>query len=135
MSQINFRAWDKNVNKMKLVECIYFDDDGISMVAVQSKRGVLSLHKINDIDVILMQYTGLKDKNGKEIYEGDILEPGWAEGEVFEVVYDETHARFCEKRSGKEFLMDGSLMRSKHDARKIIGNIHENPELLEADNG
>jgi len=80
------------------------------------------------------QYTGLKDKNGKEIYEGDILLPGWEEDEFFEVVFSEGSFRELRRKPGlirnKIYIMDGSLMGSKLTPREVIGNIYENGDLL-----
>lgn len=78
-------------------------------------------------ECILMQYTGLKDKNGKEIYEGDICKNGDYESDahaynyrIEEVVYNEKEASF----SGWNFNEDGMTC-------EVIGNIYENPELLQ----
>ena len=87
-------------------------------------------------DAIIMQFTGLHDKNGKEIYEGDILNVG--ENLVCEIVYvdknvedygDEIHCAFHAKVyiHNKTIPLDSYL---KNNC-EIIGSIHENPELLE----
>lgn len=76
-------------------------------------------------EAILMQYTGLKDKNGKEIYESDILREKIG-GKVFKyaVIWNEECAAFGDD--------DGQHFNDDIDAKKVevIGNIYENPELL-----
>ncbi|EHM3180453.1 YopX family protein [Enterococcus faecalis] len=76
------------------------------------------------------QSTGLKDKNGVEIFEGDLVEHDdningtWETFEACEIVYDVDYAQFCFKNDASNFL-------SYYRNLCIIGNIHENPELLE----
>lgn len=87
----------------------------------------------------LMQFTGLKDKNGKEIYEGDIID--CRDGKA-EIVYIEIFAKFVMdfNLSGKKGLPDFED-RNYQDADtcmrsiEVIGNIYENPELLEKRTG
>lgn len=82
-----------------------------------------------DEDFILMQYTGLKDKNGKEIYEGDILNNG--NGPVY-VFWNENYQAFWvgydSEESEKQYYASTSDFCTEAD--EIIGNIYENPELL-----
>ena len=80
-------------------------------------------------DVEVMQWIGLKDNTGKDIYEGDILSITYEENHtVWEVVFCEDHSQFRIR-----FPSDTRPIAfwSKGDRIKIIGNIHENPELLE----
>lgn len=76
------------------------------------------------------QSTRLKDKNGVEIFEGDLVEHDdningtWETFEACEIVYDVDYAQFCFKNDASNFL-------SYYRNLCIIGNIHENPELLE----
>ena len=79
---------------------------------------------------VLMQSTGLKDKNGVEIFEGDLVEHDdnlngdWETFEACEVVYDKDYAQFCFKWDAGNFLTDYRNL-------NVIGNIYENSELLE----
>ena len=79
------------------------------------------------------QYTGLKDKNGKRIFEGDILQTGTIKGEV---VWSENRAEYCLlwKDYGKQcdFFKSPNLASFAFGRdMEVIGNIHDNPELLE----
>lgn len=83
----------------------------------------------------LMRYTGLKDKNGKDIYEGDIVSFYNDEEYKFKstnalVIYDSAAFMLEHKKLGKEYLGEMDI---ENMCIKIIGNIYENPELLEGD--
>jgi hypothetical protein len=104
MREIKFRAWDGNA--MWDVREIDFD-------TMQVHIGIHDEY-INNIK--LMQYTGLKDKNGVEIYEGDILKGGIYK--VYNVKWDGEDAGWNIAAYGVSVF-------------EVIGNIHENPELLE----
>lgn len=80
---------------------------------------VLNKKEILDIQ----QYTGLKDKNGKEIYEGDILEGSL--GTTIEIYWHDEFAQFLSRTKSSSGLGIGNT-----SSWEIIGNIYENPELL-----
>jgi len=73
------------------------------------------------------QYTGLKDKNGKEIYEGGILDNGYEKGEVEWVQEHCAYMIFTKNPSLYQKLESDGLL----EYTEVIGNIHDNPELLE----
>lgn len=107
MHDIRFRAWDKG--KMYYSESFHFWEDG--SFTIGNGSGICSK------EVVLMQFTGLLDKHGKEIYEGDILKCGTSK--PLPVEY---------KHGG--FLCAGTLI-DNLDNVEVIGNIYENyPELL-----
>lgn len=146
--EIKFRAWDK-VNKVmvKVVEIDFFRRR--MYFTIDNKYyGECSLD-----DVILMQYTGLKDINGKEIYEGDILIQNNNKADLVQVCFGEFGIRslktekVIDKSVGWYLKVLPTDVISKvapfcYDTpinnywierlnTKIIGNIYENPELLE----
>ena len=113
--EIKFRAWDK-INK----EYLYQNKNGL-LIGEKSCMEISTA--INDNSFIVEQYTGLKDKNGKEIYEGDIVSHRYNPvGEIVE--YDEHYSGF------EPFRGDINCPDSETEA-EVIGNIYENPELCE----
>lgn len=125
---LRFRAWHKTWEEMGKVKRIRFDDDGnVSTVLFMGKDfGVNS--KIDEID--LMQSTGLKDKNGKEIFEKDIVD---FKGRKAIVKWHGSYASFIyefvdELQNRKTEWQPLYLSYYKFE---VIGNSLENPELLE----
>jgi uncharacterized phage protein (TIGR01671 family) len=134
MREIKFRAWDTPNKVMCDVGSINYLAGGINVDGPGHYigNGWASCNEgfKNPIDVILMQYTGLKDAYGQEIYEGDIVK-GYCHypNKVFEV-------RYLASKSNCGFVATDSpdrdrLIRSWYEDITVIGNIYENPELLE----
>lgn len=125
MANLKYRAWDKETKTMNGMAEIY-----------RNRNQEIELRP-RDEDIILMQSTGLKDKNGKEIFEGDVI--------AIEV--DDTgmpiNARvFQNSKIGvlmfhvfedNEDVPMVELLEDNSVAFEIIGNIYENPELLEVE--
>jgi len=109
MREIKFRAWIDN--KVDAPEMISSD-------IVLSNFG----YYLDDSDITLMQYTGLKDKNGVEIYEGDCIEIH---------AIDFSH-KFSETID--DIFKAHALVGNSETRWEVIGNIYENPELLTVNN-
>ena len=121
MREIKFRAWDEQNKIMHYeVEFIRSGTEGNDWIIFKSDKQKLEEQKVLDNpyfsqQIKLMQYTGLKDKNGKEIYEGDILSKMKSGARVTEKVHY-TGGAF----HGLFNILDC----------EIIGNIYENGDLL-----
>lgn len=153
MREIKFRAWDKEHNKMwfmgqegeEVGKCTdfgiwtfqsYFNEENcLEAILIRSFCNGVG-YEDEVIKLPIMQYTGLKDKNGKEIYEGDYLKD--CEGKIMLVVWERNGFKlrydFERKYQGEKY-MDKTFIElvNTEDKRwgfEVIGNIYENPELL-----
>lgn len=124
-----FRALDKISKKMFHVTMIDFCQ---LYVMIEEINGLLCKRDFDEIK--LMQYTGLKDKNGKEIYEGDIVKFPEFNGDIYitPVAWDKSCACFGVSFSGKYPVSFDYLEEFYTELKdiEVIGNIYENPELV-----
>lgn len=135
MRELKFRAWiyyGKRLRKPR-----YSDNDWLCRFFEDFREDDTDEYGESQC---IEQYTGLKDKNGKEIYEGDIVEyeaygKRWT-GKVYLGFYDDTEGYYEGHHYGWA-VRDGSLGDFADEKAmvcggvEVIGNIHENPELLE----
>lgn len=128
-----FRAWHHELGRMMLIRTMFFFANELEELQLNDSIMNDDIPVYPD-EIELMQSTGLKDKNGKEIFEGDILAVKTDDGTLnVYVFWDEEHALFMfeskqynEKEALAELLEDNSY------PFEIIGNIYDNKELLDA---
>lgn len=124
--EIKFRGKDKKTGEWFYGNLFDKDTSGRTHICT-TKKGCLDI----DPDTV-GQYTGLKDKKGKDIYEGDIL--GCANPKIKHLVfYNERQGRFMAALDGNlddDFWLCGFDSERWNASKEIIGNIHDNPELL-----
>lgn len=139
MREIKFRAWFPKSKNMEFLEKMWLCGEYTSLCFSPLDAGIMGFkdHDANydyfnykeELGYVLMQYTGLKDKNGKEIYEGDILTI--SDNSISVVKWEQTPTdadpgNFVSVKSGWRFGRAGEYCKEW----QVIGNIYENLELL-----
>lgn len=118
-----FRVWLPDTIQMLRVKALVFEKDRTRCIC-----GYSFDFSLEDENATIMQSTGLKDKNGKEIFEGDIVKMAkdvYSEPTYYEVVRHRGGAyRLESKQHGCELWL-------RHTDCEVVGNVYENPELLE----
>lgn len=115
MREIKFRAWDKKDKKMIPWEGMYGLERAEGGVAVH--LAIADQCYLMPDDIVLMEYTGVKDRRGQEIYAGDIVETTRGRGQVF-------------NRLGCWFVEHQKELGYIQEDITVVGNIYENPSLL-----
>ena len=130
MREIKFRIYIKSLKVTVNVDYIDFMNKEISV------EGAAEPYVYNYDEVELMQSTGLKDENGVEIYEGDIVQFGdnpLYEGVIAECVFLDYRAGFYYQFKNGQYAGQYTDMADTWRTYEVIGNYLENPELLEAE--
>ncbi len=135
MREIKFRAWQNAHKRMREVWSIDWKDGEIKYVSIlQPKTAPASqVYGTEEYPLSflnLMQYTGLKDKNGLEIYEGDILSnPTDA---TVKVEWDDKWAQFVaiDADDGQQYGLFANVLDDGRKTYEKVGNIYQNPELI-----
>lgn len=147
--RLKFRVWHETLKQMHYNDFI-ITATGYTAKLYQENDYMMKFNQYDlefDKQCVVMQSTGLKDKKGKLIYEGDLLKPLGEDDERVEVVWNEEKARFglmiqwtdyCywnglyeETKTGRDYY---ELDDYYTDDFEVIGNIYENSELLEVEN-
>lgn len=138
--RFKFKCWHEPTKTM--YEVFDFNEN---FIRATPDLVVSSIRTLNAMDCVLMQCTGLKDKNDKLIYEGDIVQTIFKNNSkmIFSVVWNNTTALFDGKIIKREgvngYFMTNKdylyylLGNGKDETSEVIGNIYENPELLSED--
>lgn len=130
MREIKFRAWDKRHNRFIVLEKIHFGENVPKAVYERDELSPTTPYIYSIEWIELMAYTGLKDQNGREIYEGDIVRITTTQTEetrIGEVIYYTGNAMYLVETTMGDYF---TFMSQDIKSVEVLGNIHENKGLL-----
>lgn len=140
MRELKVRAWHKPYKQMCQVESLRFDGNGV-YTAVLIEEPFYDRKLVEADEIVIEQFTGLKDRNGTDIYEGDIIQfEFWNEKYYRQIAYNSAIASYeaitvasptSKKLRQKAKYSFSELYKISSKGFKVVGNIHENPELVE----
>jgi uncharacterized phage protein (TIGR01671 family) len=130
MHEIKFRAWDKDIG-MYAVTTLQWHACNQHNAWPFYPDACRPKNRTFGHNAILLQYTGLVDNEGREIYEGDVVRYAGIDSFIF---WEQESCSFRIKRSGKQTVQEVPLRKNILSQIRVIGNIYENPELLKGGN-
>ena len=134
MRELKFRAWDNLEKRMRKVVSLHWQGDKLVSAKLEGDNEPITIEG----RLMIEQFTGLKDKNGTEIYESEIVSLRLWGSNGYE--YENGIVRhYPPSAAFKWFSLEDDendcnnywLQHADSDGREVVGNIHENPELLE----
>ena len=143
MRELKFRVWYENVERgeKKGDEIVWSTKSYYDYNPIIDNGGLLEveggwdIYGNSDENYTIEQYTGLKDKNGKEIYEGDIVRWSFKVDRNSELTYttDDVKWDSYDEEEWPYSTISGFTLPESEDGYEVIGNIHQNPELVEGE--
>lgn len=135
MRDIKFRAWNQVAAHQHMIEIeqlVYDEHESLSISGFPFDKGFGGEVFLTDGQFELMQFTGLQDNNGVDIYEGDIVEI-YGTGNCIVSITTQLGVCFTNTRDHLSVECAHDVL-MENDLGLVIGNTHENPELLESNN-